>query len=219
MRKLWVFLLYLFVAYPVLAQDINRRQALMGAMNLHTRLNDYWNFNSKWEHRAFYSPLQSDRQDVELFVSRSISLSQLLGGGVMLRYEIQDRQWVYRFIQQWVYKGKLFAWQYTHRWRLDQTISAGETTRWRLRYRWAMQRSLSGRRLDTGELYAKTAAEILGLYRNKPEGVEYRFVAVLGFLNTRQYKFELGLDWRHRNTFAAGRQEIIAITGAAYFSW
>jgi hypothetical protein len=219
MRKHYIFLLYLFIVYPVLAQDIDRRQALIGVLNLHTRLNDYWNFNSKWEHLAFYTPLQSERQDVELFVSRGISLSQSLGGGVMLRYEIQDRRWVYRFIQQWVYKGEFFTWQYTHRARLDQTTSDGEAIRWRLRYLWAMQRTLSGHRLDAGEPYAKITAEVLGFYHGKPEAIEYRLTAAIGLLHSRQHKFELGLDWRYRNTFVAGGQEMIAIKGAGYFSW
>ena len=83
-----------------------------------------------------------------------------------------------------------------HRIVTDETFSDDEPTEFRLRYRLGLEMPLNGLHLDPKELYAKVNNEYLGIWADSMADLEIRGLFSIGYLDTKDNKVELGLEYR-----------------------
>jgi hypothetical protein len=89
----------------------------------------------------------------------------------------------------------------THRFRTDQTFTAGEKLELRFRYRIALEIPLSGATLDLGEHYLLVSGEPIFSYQEAQLDLENRLVVTLGKLFQNGQKLEWSLDYRTDSFF------------------
>ena len=101
-----------------------------------------------------------------------------------------------RFTQQFHVASKPFAVRYTHRFRIEECLTAA-TLRTRLRYRAGIDFSINGASIDVGEAYTLFQTEgLLQLAKNQFPRYDFRATAGLGVVLSPTLKIQAMLQHR-----------------------
>jgi len=152
-----------------------------------------------------------DRTDASLFVSRKISLNGALALGYLLRQQGTD--FGHRFSQQYTTTSKLKHLKLGHRLLVDETIFSGRALLLRLRYRLSLELPLAGQSLDPKEFYLKASNEHILAYRKPEFDYEIRTFIGAGYVFSKAYRLETGLDYRISNIMTGINHQFLLYWG------
>jgi hypothetical protein len=134
------------------------------------------------------------RTDITPLLSYQLSPNWGIGVGALTRFE--NKEFVFRSIQQVTFNKRSTSLRFGHRLRTDQTFEPQSDIRLRLRYRFSLEIPLQGQTLNNAEFYTLWSAEQIGIYQTRELDWEQRLSGVLGYYFNGHHKIEFGLDYR-----------------------
>jgi hypothetical protein len=147
------------------------------------------------------------RTDITPLLTYQLSPNWGVGLGALTRFENKD--FVFRSIQQLTFNKRSASTRFGHRLRTDQTFEPYEKVRLRLRYRFSLEVPLQGKSLNDKEFYTLTSIEQIAIYQAANADWEQRLSVVLGYYFNGHHKIEFGLDYRLDNFLnEAGRHRL-----------
>lgn len=205
MRRLFFFLLIVWIKSPVLAQDKHVFfTGIFPEISLTKKLNDQNKLNFKIENQEviFDNREQGSanpqfthyRTDLMMFFDRSVRPGVSVAMGVFHRF--QEEEDANRIIQQLAILQRLRYLRINHRFRTDQTFTKNDDFEFRFRYRISLEIPLQGAELDPGEFYLVVSEEPIFSTKGGQFEIENRTVAALGKLYSSREKLEWAIDYR-----------------------
>ena len=200
----YIVFLCLFTTLSVYSQSTTNL-GVLPKLNIKKKFDNLWALNveiaprieiaegnsvGQLENDAFYS-----LTDMTTIVSRTIGVSNSIGGGYLARIE-EDQNTSHRFIQQFAIIDYWDHRRIAHRFRTDQTFREGHVPTFRIRYRISSDIALRGQTVDPSEFYFKVSNEYLGIFRSDVNDLEIRLTPTLGYNLQNKSKIELGVDYR-----------------------
>lgn len=198
-------ILFFLVCFGTKAQN-NFTSFWEPLISLNHKVNKNYEYNFGFEKRSILYrknavEFKVRQFDLSHFSTFTIFHNQKLSLGVMYRYadEFEETQNEVRFTEQYNFTYNPHVIRYGHRVRAEQHIKS-ENTIHRFRYRFALDFPLSGEKLDIGESYMVTSAEMLYSIANNivPE-LDTRLNLEIGWLLNNNFKLQTGLEYRLEN--------------------
>lgn len=184
---------------------------------------DRWGFNAQFVGFTAVNNLEErpflDHAEAQLASSYGLSVRTKLGGAYLYRWDDPLEAGYageHRLMQQVGVVTYLGDRRLAHRLRAEQRIrSSSYVNRWR--YRLGYEVPLQGARLDPGETYLNTSAELLISFDRDFVGDESRAFVALGWFFSNQRKVEVGLQYRAQDLFAEGDVGHLLLLTTAYY--
>lgn len=214
MRTL-IFIAFTFLANSTLAQS-ELTYGFLPEISISHRWAEKWRLGTQIEsmQQSFvYQNQQKQegykyiRTDITPLLTYQLNPNWGVGLGALTRFENKD--FVFRSIQQITSNKRSASTRIGHRLRTDQTFEPNEKIRLRLRYRFSLEVPLQGQSLNDQEFYTLTSIEQIAIYQTANADWEQRLSAVLGYYFNSNHKLEFGLDYRLDNFLnEAGRHRL-----------
>jgi hypothetical protein len=197
MKKLLILVFLSAISVLCYAQS-TYQYGIMPSVNLQKKFPKSWSANAKIESRQslYNKELKYNYllTDIGLVITKRIAPDITLGGGYLLRAEVDTYK--NRAVQQISYGKKYSGWRMSHRIVTDQTFEKNNDTEFRLRYRISSEIPLSGQSPDVKEFYLKLSNEYLNSWQKDEYDLEIRWAALLGYSITPVNDLEIGFDYR-----------------------
>lgn len=186
---------------------------------------DRWGYNAQLVGFTAVNNLEAravlEHAEAQLATSYGLSVRTKLGGAYLYRWDDPLETGYageHRLMQQVGVVTYLGDRRLAHRLRAEQRIrTSSYVNRWR--YRLGYEVPLQGARLDPGETYLNTSAELLVSFDRDFVGDEGRAFVALGWFFSNQRKVEVGLQYRAQDLFAEGDvRHLLVLTTSYYLS-
>lgn len=146
--------------------------------------------------------LRTRQLDLVHFSKLKVGDNKSLGLGIQYRFRKifeSEKDNEIRLTQQYNVTFRPRVLRIGHRIRTEQRITPSSTVQ-RFRYRFALDRPLQGEELNVGEAYFIGSAEaLLSVSKSSAPQYDQRFSTSLGWLLTKNYKIQLGVEYRFEN--------------------
>jgi hypothetical protein len=160
-----------------------------------------------------------EHAEAQLAAAYRLTVQTKLGGAYLYRWDdpLEDGYaGEHRLMQQVGVITYLGDRRLAHRLRAEQRIrTSGYVNRWR--YRLGFEVPLQGARLDPGETYLNTSAELLVSFDRGFVGGESRAFVALGWFLSNQRKLEVGLQYRAQDLFVEEDVGHLLLLTTAYY--
>lgn len=198
---------FIILLLLVLSQNLNSQDDFEGFGESAFSVNHYVNSDYKvnFSLRSRYYLYQEDNFNFENrqldfvhFSTYSLDFNHKVSLGIQYRFResIDGESDELRLTQQFNFTKINEALRFGHRIRFEQRFFENETV-FRSRYRFALDFPLNGEKLDIGESYLLTGMEALFSFRKGlKSNIDHRTMAQLGWLLSKNLKFQLGLEYR-----------------------
>jgi hypothetical protein len=180
---------------------------------VNTQLIGYVALDDGWHRSAL------DHMEAQGAVSYGLSVRTKLGAAYLYRWDDPLEAGYaseHRVMQQVGIVTYLGDRRLAHRLRTEQRIrTSSYVNRWR--YRLGYEVPLRGARLDPGETYLNTFAEMLISFDREFVGSEGRAFAALGWFFSNRRKVEVGLQYRVQDVFAGDALGHLLLLTTSYY--
>ncbi len=213
-------IIVLFCISTVAIQSLSAQSAfkveILPQINVSAAINKKWKVFIRLEPRhVFYTDddfvSEYDRTDASIQFSRKISLEGTLAAGYLIRQK--GRDFGHRFSQQYSTVSKFEKLKLGHRFLVDETFFKSLPIAFRLRYRLSTELPLHGQSLDLKEFYLKFSNEQIAFYRKPDFDYEIRTFAGSGYVFTKKFRIEAGLDYRITNIISSLKHSFLIYCG------